>query len=208
MSQFGLSFVTIWVLSQFYYFSCHNLSFVTIWALSQFEFLSYVTIWAFELCHNLSFWVVSTFEFLSFVAIWVLELSKFEFLSFVKIWVKVVTIRVFKLSKFNFFCCCQNLIFWVLSKIDFLSCHNLGFQVLSQFDFLSFATRAWMFGQSLNDNSLLNYSFQIFRIFFPSQTVFFVSINLSEKIARSKKAAMQTSHLFQRVRLRLLSSWP
>ena len=82
---------------------CHNLSF---WVLSQFEFLSFVTIWVFEFCHDLSFWVLSTFGFLSFVTFrfFIFILSQFLFFSFVTIWV------------FKF---CHNLCFWFLSLFEF-----------------------------------------------------------------------------------------
>ena len=59
----SLSFVTIWVLSQFRF-----LSFVAIWVFKFYWYLSLVTIWV-EFCHNLGFCVLSQFEFLSFVAI-------------------------------------------------------------------------------------------------------------------------------------------
>ena len=76
---------------------------------------SFVTIWVFEFCHNLSFKVLSQFVFLRFVTIWVF--SQFEFLSLVTIWVlSFATIRFFEF------------------------CHYLSFQVLSQFEFSSFVT--------------------------------------------------------------------
>ena len=73
-----LTFVAIWVLSQY-----------ELWVLSQFEFLHFVTIWV-EFCCYLSFKVLSPFEFLRFVTVWVLDfchnlswfLWQLEFLSF------------------------------------------------------------------------------------------------------------------------------
>ena len=93
----SLSFVIIWV--EFY----HNF---ILWVLSPFDFLfyfscyfSFVTVWDFEFCHNLSICVLSQLQFLSFVAIWVKFChylsfwfwSQFEFLIF-------VTISVFEFS--------------------------------------------------------------------------------------------------------------
>ena len=85
--KFFFSFVAIWVLSlshdEFWVVSQFgpNLS----WVLLLFEFLVFVTIWVFELCHSLSFWVWSQFKFLScqilslsYVTIWVFELSQFN----------------------------------------------------------------------------------------------------------------------------------
>ena len=87
----NLIFVTIWVLSQFEF--CDNLTFVTIWVLSlfefchkfefchigffsssKFEFLSFVTTWVFEFCHNLSF------DFCHYSSFFLIS-SQFEFLS-------------------------------------------------------------------------------------------------------------------------------
>ena len=57
--------------------------------MSQFKFLSFVPIWVFKFCHNLSFVTIWDIQFLlllhnlSFVTIWVL--LQFEFLSFVTI---------------------------------------------------------------------------------------------------------------------------
>ena len=64
----------------------HKLRFVTIQVLSQVQFLSHVTIWVFEFCHNLSFWVLSQLQFLS--------LTRCDFLSF---------IIIFFSSQFDFF---------------------------------------------------------------------------------------------------------
>ena len=109
-----------------HYYYYHNLSFVV---LSQFSFLkfwynlSFVTVWFFELCHNLSFWVCHNLSF------WVLNVFEFECLSFVTFWV---------------FSYCHNLSCWVLSRFEFLTIvtiwvfgfgHNLSFWLLSQFDF-------------------------------------------------------------------------
>jgi hypothetical protein len=56
------------------------LSFVTIWVLSQYEILGFVQIRVFDVCcffsffmfcHNLSCWFCHNFSFLFFVAIWV-----------------------------------------------------------------------------------------------------------------------------------------
>ena len=103
------SVVTIWkrfchnmrkVLSQFEF-----LSFVTIWVWSQFEFFGFNKYLVSEFCHNLSFWVVITiwvfechpnlncqvssqFEFLSFITMSFWVSSQFEFLSFIIIWVE------------------------------------------------------------------------------------------------------------------------
>ena len=71
----------------------------------EFDFLSVVTIWVVEFCHNLSCWMSSYFEFLKFVKLWVefyLNSScwvyfQFKLLSF-------VTNSVFKLW--------NNFIFW------------------------------------------------------------------------------------------------
>ena len=54
------------------------LSFVTIWVLEfchNLSFLNFVAIWMFEFGHNLSFWVLSQFKFLSFhnFSLWVLS---------------------------------------------------------------------------------------------------------------------------------------
>ena len=82
--------VTITTVTQY-----HNLIF---WVLSQFELLSFVFIWAFELCLNLSFWVLSQIELsqLEFFLNWVFELSQLEIFSFVTIWV----LSQFKLLSF------------------------------------------------------------------------------------------------------------
>ena len=85
MSQFGWSFVAIYVLRSF-----HNLSF---WVLGQFEFLSFFTIWVcelvaiwvFDFCHYMSFWVVSQFGFGHTFKFWVIlilvsVLSQHDFL--------------------------------------------------------------------------------------------------------------------------------
>ena len=87
----SLRLVTIWIFELSLFFS------LRFWVLSQFElfvfcqclfffkFLSFVTIYFYEFCHNLSFWDLSKFEFSSLVAIWVL--SQFKFLILVTIWV-------------------------------------------------------------------------------------------------------------------------
>ena len=109
---------------------CYNLSF---WFGSQFAFLSFVTIWVIEFCHNFL-----VFEFclkLCFSVLSQLDFVKFcQILSFVTVW---------------FFEFCHKLCFWVLSQLVFFSfvtiltfefCHKLSW-VLSQFVFLSFVTR-------------------------------------------------------------------
>ena len=40
-----------------------NLSFVRIWVLSEFEFLSFVTVWDFEFTCHLNLWVLPAFDF-------------------------------------------------------------------------------------------------------------------------------------------------
>ena len=97
---------------------CHNLTFVTIWLLSQFGFchnLSFVTTWVFpqlEFCHNSSlspeFWVLSQFDFFFKV------LSQFDFWSFVTIW-------VFEFHPNLSFEFCHNLSFWVSSQFELLT---------------------------------------------------------------------------------------
>ena len=98
-------------------------SFVTIRVESQFEFLSYLTIWAFDFCHNLSFWVSSQFELLSFVTTLVFELSQFEFLIFVTIWDVEFCHKFFDFGQNLIFEFCHNSSLWVLSQFVFLSCH-------------------------------------------------------------------------------------
>ena len=130
----------------------HKLIFVIIHVLSEFQFLSFVTIWVIEFCHNMSqfkfwhnfgfvtIWVLSQLEFFKFfhnLSFWVF--SQFEFFSFVSIWV------------FEFY---HHLSFWVWSKFGFLSFitiwvfvlitiwvlsfhHNLRFLISSKFLFLS-----------------------------------------------------------------------
>ena len=103
---------------------------------SQFK-LMFLTIWAFEFCHNLSlschnlsrhiwdlmlsqFWDLSQFE-----------LSHFEFVSFVTIW--VVTIQVFFYS-----------FFFTISGFEFN--HNLSIWVLSQLNFITWGLPCLVFG--------------------------------------------------------------
>ena len=94
------------------------MSFVTIclFKLSQFEFLSFVTIWVSELCHNLSFWVLSQFDFLSFATI-----GDFEFchnLSFIVITILVLSFITFQVFKF-----CHDFKFWVFETKS-ICCHK------------------------------------------------------------------------------------
>ena len=79
--------------------------------LSQFEFSSFVTIWVFEFCHNLSF-ELSQFSFLVFYNL------IFWILSFLKI-LCLVSVSVFEF--------CHNSSFWVLSQLEFEFCHSLSF---------------------------------------------------------------------------------
>ena len=148
-----------------------KLRFVIFPVLSQLGLISFVTIWFFEFCHNLSFVQFRLFEIfcsqlefchnLSVVTTWLL--SQFVFchnlgchnFSFVTTWV----LLQFKL--------CQNLSFWVWSQFDFFFGHNLSlsfvrieffdfftilawgssqieFWIVSQFEFLSFI-KTWVF---------------------------------------------------------------
>ena len=93
--------------------------------LSQLEFLTFVAIWGFESCHNLSFWVWALFKFLSFVTIWLFKdlshlsvLSQFGFLSF-------VTNFVFEL--------CHNWSFFIIVTI-------WSYELCNKFELLSFVT--------------------------------------------------------------------
>ena len=77
--------LSFWVLSPIEF--CHILTFwvwsqFEFWVLYQFEFLSFVIIWVFEFCHNLSFGLLSQFKVLSFVTIWF-----FEFCNNLRVWV-------------------------------------------------------------------------------------------------------------------------
>ena len=83
-----------WVLSQFEFWFCHNEffffkfchSFIFFLVLSILEFLSFVTIWVFELSQFEFFLCLSQFEFFSFITSWIFELSQFLY-TFVTIWV-------------------------------------------------------------------------------------------------------------------------
>ena len=93
----------------------YNLMF---WDSSQFELLSFVTIWDFEFCCNLSFEFLQNWSFCF--------LSQFVFLSFC-------------LLNVEFFSVVKMLVFlWQFEFVKF--CHNLSFWVFSQFEFLSFFT--------------------------------------------------------------------
>ena len=85
----------IWVLE-----FCHNFRLMTFWVFEffvpQFEFLSFVTILAFELCHHLWFWV------LSFITIWV-----FDFHHNLSFWVSSQCELFLVSSKFNFLKFCH-----------------------------------------------------------------------------------------------------
>ena len=122
---------------------CENrktLEFVTSWVLSHFEFLSFVTMWVFEFCHNLSFRVLSQFEFLSLITIWVFKfhhklgfwvLSQFEILRFITIWVWVWVFL------WNFFSCWKKFTKKNCEKSFFghycQYCHNIRFVTFNFF---------------------------------------------------------------------------
>ena len=129
--------------------------------------LSFVSIWVFEFCHNLSFWFLWQFEFLCFVTIWVFDVGHdLTFLSFVTIW-------LFEL--------CHNLTFWVVTIWLFEFCHNLSsvtIWVLSQFEFFSFVTRGTMLCWTLKLKEVLNK--QIFSASVPEAAVLIWNIHSLE----------------------------
>ena len=74
---------------------CHNMIFVSIWGFEFCQRLSFVTSWVFKILHNLSFWAGPQFNFLSLVIIWLFEIC--HYLSF-------VTFQVFEFLIFlNYF---------------------------------------------------------------------------------------------------------
>ena len=72
------SFVITQVLSQF------EKSFVTVWIFELCHNLSLVTFWVLEFCHNLSFVTIQVFEFCNILSYWVLWQS---FWVFITVWV-------------------------------------------------------------------------------------------------------------------------
>ena len=105
-----------------------KLRFVIFLVLSHFE-KSFVTIWVFDFCQNLSlvtFWVIGCCHNLSIVRIWVLK-----FCYIMSFWV---------LSQFWFLSFYHSLSFQVSSQLEFLSFIIMSFGVSSQFEFLRFIT--------------------------------------------------------------------
>ena len=97
--EFFFSFVAIWVVNiwdlsivTIFFALCHSWN---LWVLSQYEFLRYVKISVFEICHNLSL-----------VAIWVFFLkpmTQFEFLSFVMQKILLLKEYIFNVKTHFFF---------------------------------------------------------------------------------------------------------
>ena len=115
---------------------CHNLSF---WVLSQFEFISLVTIWIFEFCHNLSFFCCHNLS--SWVCHNLIEKKKEKMLQ---IFVSLPSLLSL-MSQLSLLSLLSQMSLLICITIWFLEFgQNLSFWVLSQFEFSSFVT-IWFF---------------------------------------------------------------